>query len=694
MNKNDLITTVNNAKRGDKKAFETLYSEYYSNLYFFVLKNVKNKETAEDITQEAFLKAMKSLETLARPETFETWLHSIAYNKCMDNFRAESRNACFETDEEKEQAIENSALNSPVMLPEDYAVNEDRKRELADLIDRLKPDMRSTLILYYYNDMSISEVASSLGMNENAAKQKLFQARKKLRAQIEKLYGKGAVLAAVPMRDMIRSTITPKYAAAKASATAVGTGFLAGKIAGVSAAAVFALGLPIGLGMAGKNGRNGLAGDARPTSSTSYIGVSYEENGTADKNFADTAENVTKGGSDNKADSKTDSKFNTLPKAAEPKTAVPTSTVSGEPVQTTPSADNSKTGKNAAAASEKKTDTPDVSDNEFVGKSYNELKALAGTQFNSQLYARSFVPYISGAMTEEEYQKNVFFEHTVFCTAVINGSKWHFEFELTEDEYNEICSDIGSFSKRGWEREVSYGRAFAYVDLSKFDPACLKAMPLPDDTAVEPVKGRPEMSVTALLTMSVDQLKDLTDNDYEIVLSSASQCARFGLKCSYFPSYVFILDTTISDYAPADSIKVKASDFGIDTDNDYALGNTITQLELFEGASIREGLDVGMSYSQIRNALGTDLSIHRINNSLGLGAAVEVDGRTWVLHFDLTDGQRKAVNEAIDQQIDALNAKYGDGYVTIANIEDITVDLGELGFDPTCDIAVYSVVPD
>ena len=190
MNKNDLITTVNNAKRGDKKAFETLYSEYYSNLYFFVLKNVKNKETAEDITQEAFLKAMKSLETLARPETFETWLHSIAYNKCMDNFRAESRNACFETDEEKEQAIENSALNSPVMLPEDYAVNEDRKRELADLIDRLKPDMRSALILYYYNDMSISEVASSLGMNENAAKQKLFLARKKLRAQIEKLYGK------------------------------------------------------------------------------------------------------------------------------------------------------------------------------------------------------------------------------------------------------------------------------------------------------------------------------------------------------------------------------------------------------------------------------------------------------------------------------------------------------------------------
>lgn len=70
MDKNELIHTVSLAGRGDKKAFERLYSEYYDKLYFFVLKNVGRKDAAEDITQETFLQSMEGLSDLERPEQY------------------------------------------------------------------------------------------------------------------------------------------------------------------------------------------------------------------------------------------------------------------------------------------------------------------------------------------------------------------------------------------------------------------------------------------------------------------------------------------------------------------------------------------------------------------------------------------------------------------------------------------------
>ena len=98
-----------------------------------------------------------------------------------------------------------------------------------------------------------------------------------------------------------------------------------------------------------------------------------------------------------------------------------------------------------------------------------------------------------------------------------------------------------------------------------------------------------------------------------------------------------------------------------------------------------------MKYSDIEKTLGTDLSIHRIGTTLGLCADVVIDGREWWIHFDLTDEQEEKVQANISDQIDALNAEYGEWYVNNAIVGDITVDLDDLGFDPKSDIAVLSL---
>ena len=264
MKKNELIDIVEQAKAGNKNAFKALYEEYYDRLYFFVLKNVDSKEAAEDITQDTFLKSMEKIDSLEKPENYVSWLHSIAYNKCTDMFRSRKSDVYFDTDEEFEAAMESHSLNEPIMVPEDYATDKDRARQLKAMIDSLKPDMKSALILYYYNDMNLADVAKTMG-----------------KSKIEEMAGKGIVLSAVPMNRLLRGTVSPKNAAAMVtrSGASLSSIPMIGKIAGISAAAVIAVGVPMSLSRMDKNAD--IAGDVR-VRDTSYVSAEADTSSAVD----------------------------------------------------------------------------------------------------------------------------------------------------------------------------------------------------------------------------------------------------------------------------------------------------------------------------------------------------------------------------------------------------------------------------
>lgn len=265
MNRNEQAAEVKAAQQGDKAAFERLYGEYRDKLYFFVLKNIGSRETAEDIVSETFLAAMERIGELRSGEAFGAWLYSIAYKKCADQIKDNSRTVHFDSEQEHELSIADSGLNEPIQLPEDYAVNEQRREQLKSIIDSLKPDMKSAVILYYYDELSLKEVAKALGTTENAAKKRLFDARKKIKTKIEKLMKSGAFCAA-PLGAILDSAIDVKYAGAVRSTAAVG-GISAIKIAAVSAVSVVAVGVPVALYMLNE----GWGGDHRPDSSSAVI---------------------------------------------------------------------------------------------------------------------------------------------------------------------------------------------------------------------------------------------------------------------------------------------------------------------------------------------------------------------------------------------------------------------------------------
>lgn len=264
---------VQRAKLGDKQAHAVLYNEYYDKIYCFVLKNVRNKADAEDITQETFVKSMKKIGELKDSAKYDSWLFSIAYNGCIDHFRDAKHCAHFDSDEERERASAELALNEPLMLPEDYSVNEERKQYIRKVIDELKPDMRSAVILYYYDNLSIASVADKLGIKENAVKQRLFAARKKMRKKFDAMSSEGAVLSAVPVGSMLLSALPPEYAKNTAAYAGVSSAIPV-KVLAVSAAAVMAAGVPLGYALSDNNNNdygdfgNSEVYDSEPSSDT------------------------------------------------------------------------------------------------------------------------------------------------------------------------------------------------------------------------------------------------------------------------------------------------------------------------------------------------------------------------------------------------------------------------------------------
>ena len=242
MNKNELRAVVEKAQNGEKTAFEKLYKEFHEKLYFFVLKNVGDKHTAEDITEDSFLASMEGIGSLKEPEHYETWLLSIACNKLRMYFSQKGREYNISLDDENFR--EDIHADDTVMLLEDYADSKELKRCLKKVIEGLKPEQRSAVILYYYDGMPLKKVSEILEISENAAKQKLFKARAKIKKEIERIF-EGGAFAAVPMSAMMRAALPKKYAMTAASPdTALKTSSAAIKKEGTAAAVVVAEGKP------------------------------------------------------------------------------------------------------------------------------------------------------------------------------------------------------------------------------------------------------------------------------------------------------------------------------------------------------------------------------------------------------------------------------------------------------------------
>lgn len=252
MENNNLNDLVLKAKQGDKKAFEVLYETTKSGIYFMCRKYADNEQDAQDLTSDTYVSALEKLSSLENPEYFVTWLNRIAINKCKNFLKHKKPSVFTEREEEKLNVTEEIADE---FLPAEYAENNDRRRQLMDIIENDLSDVqRMTVVLFYYNSESIQSIAEIMECSQGTVKSRLNSAKKTIKAKIEEKHGgiKNFALVGLPLAfgSAAHETIVPASVSQSVTAALYGTAAGAASVAGAAAKTGLSLGAKIGIGVA------------------------------------------------------------------------------------------------------------------------------------------------------------------------------------------------------------------------------------------------------------------------------------------------------------------------------------------------------------------------------------------------------------------------------------------------------------
>ncbi|MCL2662743.1 MAG: RNA polymerase sigma factor [Oscillospiraceae bacterium] len=182
MNEREAALVVS-AKGGDSRAFEDLYNHYYGKIFALARMTVKNDADAEDILQQAFINAWRNLHTLTNPAGFNTWLQKITLNLCYSLLR--KKNIAILLDAENDIEHYGEEESDDDVLPAIYAERDDLRSRLSKIIDGLSEVQKQTILLYYFNEQKVEEIAYIMECNVSTVKTRLFLARKAIRSEVE-----------------------------------------------------------------------------------------------------------------------------------------------------------------------------------------------------------------------------------------------------------------------------------------------------------------------------------------------------------------------------------------------------------------------------------------------------------------------------------------------------------------------------
>ncbi len=177
---------VQDALKGNEKAFARLLRKYKDAIYFMLLKMVNNRSDAEDLTLEAFGKAFKNLHQYSPTYAFSTWLFKIASNNCIDFLRKKKGvHISIENTNDQNENGEQLRLKSKEPNPEEKLIRQQKAILLRKVVRRLKPRYQTLVELRYFREFSYEEIAKELNLPLGTVKAQLFRAREMLFNMIE-----------------------------------------------------------------------------------------------------------------------------------------------------------------------------------------------------------------------------------------------------------------------------------------------------------------------------------------------------------------------------------------------------------------------------------------------------------------------------------------------------------------------------
>ncbi|MFT7484801.1 MAG: RNA polymerase sigma-70 factor (ECF subfamily) [Candidatus Paceibacteria bacterium] len=167
------------AQAGDQDAFDALVRSHFARVYALLFRMHSNHEDAEDLAQECFIKAQRSIQFFRAESSFSTWLYRIALHQSRDHFRSRSRRPRLAP--LPEEGMPASSTSGPLT----ESLTREMGTALRDAIDQLPHKLRAALLLRTQEGMEYEQMASVLECNPQTARVHVMKARRRLTAWLE-----------------------------------------------------------------------------------------------------------------------------------------------------------------------------------------------------------------------------------------------------------------------------------------------------------------------------------------------------------------------------------------------------------------------------------------------------------------------------------------------------------------------------
>lgn len=187
----ELITL---AQFGDQEAITELYNRTYSAVYHTTKALIRDEDTVQDVLQDAYIKGFQNLDKLRQPEQYQAWMKMIATNTAK-NVLKRKKPILFSEMENEDGEMEVEFVDDRVEhLPEIAMDRKETSRLVSEILDTLPDDQRLVMGMFYYEEMSVQQIARTLGISENTVKSRLNYGRKKVEVKVRDLEKRGTKL--------------------------------------------------------------------------------------------------------------------------------------------------------------------------------------------------------------------------------------------------------------------------------------------------------------------------------------------------------------------------------------------------------------------------------------------------------------------------------------------------------------------
>jgi len=192
MEREKLITLVTAAQNGSEAALSELFNTFYNDVYYFALKTVKDEQIALDVTQESFVEIIHTIKNLQEPAAFVKWMKKITYHQCTRYFK-KKKDVIVDEDEDGNTVFDTIQEEHAEFIPDQALDQEEFRKTILAMLDELSEEQRSAVMMFYFDEFSVKQIAEIQEVSENTVKSRLNYARKGIKKSVEEYEKKNGI---------------------------------------------------------------------------------------------------------------------------------------------------------------------------------------------------------------------------------------------------------------------------------------------------------------------------------------------------------------------------------------------------------------------------------------------------------------------------------------------------------------------